>query len=131
MNVVYAQPHADFAMDSATSCAGNTVHFSDNNLSTAPGSSVTGWNWNFGDPASGANNTSTLQNPNHLYATPGGYQVKHWVTSAAGCPSDTMTRSVTVVALPTASFTVSSPLCATQLVTLTSTSSTGVGSITN
>jgi gliding motility-associated-like protein len=128
MNVVYAQPHADFAMDSATSCAGNTVHFTDN-LSTAPGSSVTGWNWNFGDPASGANNTSTLQNPNHLYATPGTYQVKHWVTSAASCPSDTMTKTVTVVALPTASFTVSTPLCATKTVTLTSTSTTATGSI--
>src|ERR1044071_3779968 len=71
----------------------------------SPGSTVTGWNWNFGDPPSGANNTSTLQNPNHLYTTLGTYQVKHWVTSAAGCPSDTMIKAVTVVALPTASFT--------------------------
>src|SRR2546430_16079152 len=33
MDRVYAQPHADFNMDSATSCAGNTVHFTDNSNS--------------------------------------------------------------------------------------------------
>src|SRR5436853_3085719 len=44
-----------------------------------------------------------------------------------------MTKTVTVVALPTASFTVSNPLCATQNVTFTSTSTPGAGntSITN
>src|SRR4029079_1645190 len=55
----------------------------------------------------------------------------HWVTSAASCPSDTMTKTVTVVPLPTVSFTVSSPLCASQLVTLTSTSTPGAGTINN
>ncbi|MFM7710018.1 MAG: hypothetical protein ACKO5C_03815, partial [Ferruginibacter sp.] len=31
---------------------------------------VTAVNWNFGDPNSGANNTSTLTNPNHLFSAP-------------------------------------------------------------
>ena len=57
--------------------------FAPNNL--APGQSVQftdisnptpiSWAWNFGDPASGANNTSTLQNPTHVFATAGSYNV--------------------------------------------------------
>ncbi len=51
-----------------------TVTFND--LSTAGGGLVvSGWNWNFGDPASGANNVSTLQNPIHIYTAPGIYLV--------------------------------------------------------
>ncbi len=123
MNTVYAQPHADFSMDSATSCSGGTVHFTDN--SNAPNSTVTQWFWNFGDGG-----TSTLQNPSHSYAAPGTYLVKHWVISAASCMSDTMTKTVTVVPSPTASFTVSSPLCATQNITFTSTSVPNFGTIT-
>ncbi len=44
---------------------------------TTVGSNCTiiGWNWDFGDPASGANNTSTLQNPTHLFSSPGIYNV--------------------------------------------------------
>ena len=124
MNQVFAQPHADFTMDSATSCSGNTVHFTDN--SNAPGSTVSNYFWDFGDgtpPGSGP------ANPSHLYATPGPYTVKHWVTSAATCMSDTMPRTVTVVPLPTASFTVSSPLCQASTITFTSTSNANAGII--
>ena len=31
--------------------------------------------WNFGDPASGSNNTSTLENPSHIFTSPGSYTV--------------------------------------------------------
>ena len=31
------------------------------------------WSWNFGDPASGSTNTSSLQNPTHIYSAPGTY----------------------------------------------------------
>lgn len=33
------------------------------------------FSWNFGDPASGASNTSTLQNPTHTFSAPGTYTV--------------------------------------------------------
>ena len=33
------------------------------------------WSWNFGDPASGASNTSTLQNPTHIFSAPGIYTI--------------------------------------------------------
>ena len=32
--------------------------------------------WDFGDPASGADNTSTLANPTHFYSTPGTYTIR-------------------------------------------------------
>lgn len=41
---------------------------------TSVGSSLT-YMWNFGDPASGANNTSTAQNPTHLFGKCGTYNV--------------------------------------------------------
>ncbi len=39
--------------------------------------------WNFDDPASGANNTSTLFNPTHLFTTSGSFNVSMTIT--AGC----------------------------------------------
>ncbi len=49
--------------------SGNTVTFTDFSIA-GPGTTITGWNWNFGDT-----NTSTLQNPVHTYATAGTYTV--------------------------------------------------------
>lgn len=46
---------------------------------------ITSWSWNFGDPASGINNTSTLQNPTHTYPLPGWYLACLYIT--AGQPS--------------------------------------------
>ncbi|MEW6469801.1 MAG: gliding motility-associated C-terminal domain-containing protein [Bacteroidota bacterium] len=45
----------------------------------------TTWYWNFGDPNSGANNTSTQQNPTHQYSGAGTYTVMQVVTNASGC----------------------------------------------
>jgi PKD repeat protein len=36
---------------------------------------ISNWRWDFGDPASGISNTSTLQNPQHAYLLPGTYNV--------------------------------------------------------
>ena len=33
------------------------------------------WNWNFGDSSSGSNNTSNIENPSHIYWTPGIYAI--------------------------------------------------------
>ncbi len=43
----------------------------------------TGYLWNFGDPASGAFNTSTIFNPNHTFSGPGNYTVT--LTSNGPC----------------------------------------------
>lgn len=50
--------------------------------------------WNFGDPLSGANNTSTLANPVHNFSSNGIYTVSVITNSAQG--SDTITQQITV-----------------------------------
>jgi PKD repeat protein len=69
------KPVANFTFSPNGVCAGSTVTF--NNTSTAPGAAI--YNWNFGDAASGASNFATTTNTgttvNHVYNTPGIYQV--------------------------------------------------------
>lgn len=60
---------------------GTTVQFTDQ-TATAVTNPVTSWSWDFGDPPSGANNTSTLQNPVHVFTAPGWYLVCLYVTAA-------------------------------------------------
>lgn len=54
------------------------------------------WNWDFGDPTSGAANTSTVQNPNHTYNTPGTYTVS--LTAGSVCSGMAIfTKTVTIL----------------------------------
>ncbi|MBL7741799.1 MAG: PKD domain-containing protein [Chitinophagaceae bacterium] len=123
---IYAEPKAVFPLP-AEVCLGTTMNFTDQ--STAAGSSVTQWLWNFGDAT-----TATTQNPSHTYTAAGTYTVTLSVTSAVGCqsvsPANIATQTVTVNALPTAGFNVSLPGCVGQGVTFTSTSVPNSGTIT-
>lgn len=94
---VFAQPTANFSADKLTGCTPLLVKFTD--LST--GGAVS-WNWEFGN-----GNTSTLQHPSVIYATPGVYTVKLTVKDAANVSSvKTQASYITVYAQPTADFTV-------------------------
>lgn len=64
--------------------------------------------WDFGDPASGALNTSTDPTPTHLYQNPGTYSIKLTVFDQTTCNkvSDT-TISILVSPRPTAAYTFS------------------------
>ncbi|MGC8866449.1 MAG: PKD domain-containing protein [Bacteroidales bacterium] len=95
---VYASPEANFNT-SITQC--NHVSFTD--LSLSQDTLINAWLWNFGDPASGFNNVSTLNNPVHIYNQPGTYQVTLVVWTAAGCV-DTAISSLTITT-PQANFT--------------------------
>lgn len=53
------------------------------------------WQWNFGDYGS-PNNTSTQQNPTHIYSDEGTYTVWLVVTSIQGC-KDSISKEVSVV----------------------------------
>jgi PKD repeat protein len=76
----------------------------------------TSYLWEFGDGT-----TSTLQNPTHTYANGGTYTVKLTTTNA--CGSTSITKTVSLIPAPEASFTTSgSPGCAPQTVTFTNTS---------
>ncbi len=85
-------------------CPPLCVNFTD--LSTAGGGTIVSWLWNFGDPASGTGNNSTLQNPSHCYNASGFYDVTLTVTSSNGCTSTLLiSQFVQVFEVPTAAFT--------------------------
>jgi len=60
-----------------------TYHFFDTSLGNP-----TNWEWNFGDPESGANNVSTLKNPTHIFAFAGVHVVCHSI-HGTNCQSST------------------------------------------
>jgi PKD repeat protein len=66
--------------------------------------------WDFGEPASGSNNTSTAQSPSHTYAAAGTYHVKLTATDSKGAASAVADSTVTVSTTggqgPQAGFTV-------------------------
>lgn len=79
-------------------CSGTSVDFTD--LSTfLPGNGVASWAWDFGDPASGPDNTSTDQNPGHTYANGGNYTVTLTITAVDGCVA-TMSKEIMVRSAP-------------------------------
>jgi len=84
-SAVFNHPVANFSFPGFVACSGATVNFT-NSSSNNPVSYL----WNFGDPASGGNNTSTLTNPNHVYAIPGTYYVTLTATNSYGCSSITL-----------------------------------------
>jgi PKD repeat protein len=71
-------------------CSGNTSL----SFPSQYGGGASSYNWNFGDIASGANNTSNVANPTHIFSSNGSYIIKLITTSA--CGSDTIIKSVTV-----------------------------------
>jgi PKD repeat protein len=90
------------AFISAGNCEGNPVSFTDQ--STVSGTqTISTWNWDFGDPASGTGNTSILKNPTHSYATPGTYIVKLITFTGNNC-SDTLTKNITIKPNPSVDF---------------------------
>lgn len=99
-------PVANFAY-SSNSCADKAVQFTDYSQLNG-GGAVVGWQWNFGDPTSGTNNSSPLQNPVHIYAASGTYFVTMIISSTSGCP-DTIAKSITVQMKPKALFSANSP----------------------
>ncbi len=81
---------AAFSVNNA--CSGTPVTFT-NNSKYAVGLAYN-WLWDFGDGT-----TSNMQQPSHLYASGGTYQVKLVLTSPAGC-SDSVTLPVTIYSKP-------------------------------
>jgi gliding motility-associated-like protein len=110
----------------APNCQNKSISFTDASLANA--GSVSSWQWDFGDPGSGSNNTSTLQNPTHVYAAPGPYTVTLIVTTNKGCVSAPITKQVVVNQRPSAAFT--APVaCSADNAQFTESSSISTGSI--
>jgi PKD repeat protein len=67
--------------------------FTDESTPGVDGPAIVGWAWNFGDPGSNAQDTSTEENPSHTFSAPGAYTVTLTITDADGLSSMT-TRQV-------------------------------------
>ncbi|HEY0026097.1 MAG TPA: S8 family serine peptidase [Longimicrobium sp.] len=72
---------------------GVAVQF-DGSASNDPNGKPVTFAWNFGDPASGAANASTLASPTHTYLRAGSYTVTLTVKDAAGLTTTTTTTAV-------------------------------------
>jgi PKD repeat protein len=80
-------PAVDFSADDTTPLVGQTVTFT----ATNTGGQVDSWLWNFGD-----GQTSTLQNPTHVYATEGTFTVSLTTTGPDYSDSETKNNYIQV-----------------------------------
>ncbi|MEP7237406.1 MAG: PKD domain-containing protein [Ferruginibacter sp.] len=123
-------PTPDFSYTAPT-CDTRTISFTDNSL---PNTGVlTNWAWDFGDPASGAANTSNVQNPTHIFSAPNtgpGYTVTLTITTSKGCINAVpFPKNVIVNYRPQAGFIVPD-VCINDVATaFTDTSKIAVGTI--
>ena len=100
--VILEAPDVKFTL--STACApegGETVTFENQ---TTPASIIGSWDWNFGDPASGADNQSNLANPTHYYQMPGQVTISLTATTQQGC-MDTYELDTLISSQPVADFT--------------------------
>lgn len=73
---VFNVPTIDFMIENGLKCAPYDAHFTDMSTSDTPIQYI----WDFGDGT-----TSTLQNPSHIYYTPGMYNVTLSIITTEGC----------------------------------------------
>lgn len=85
-------PQVNFTANNV--CDGTPMNFSDQSTGTGNNS----WSWNFGDPSS-PTNTSSTQHPNHTFTTAGTYSVTLVVSNSSGCQGQSQ-QTVTVNANP-------------------------------
>ncbi len=91
---------ADFEYEGA--CIGEQINFTD--LSTfLPSENIVDWQWDFGDPASGGDNVSSLESPVHTFTNNGTYQVMLTVTNDDGCQS-VKVKDITIYNNPAVDF---------------------------
>ena len=95
---VNAAPSAEFSNDSPLGAAPQLVTFTDESTALTQ---VDGWSWNFGDGTA----LSIMQNPTHVYATSGTFNVTLTASVSNPPASNSITHQVVINSLPTASFT--------------------------
>ena len=89
-------------------------------LCSAASTSYSALSWNFGDPASGNSNSSTVQSPSHLYSSAGNYSVT--LILYYPCSVDTITLPVTISSTgPSLSLSGTFTICRGQSATITAT----------
>ena len=116
----FVKPVADFSVTGY--CSKNIITF--RNLTTIGLNERFGSSWLFGDGES-----MNEANPTHIYATAGTKTVKYLATSQFGC-TDSMIKTITVLASPEASFT-HGAVCNIKPVIFINTTAEPVGVVTS
>ncbi len=105
-----------------TKCESFEVSFFDSSSGSVP---IQNWSWDFGD-----GNTSSQQNPSHIFNAYGSYTVKLTVETVGGCNRfATIQKNIILESKPVADFTNTST-CIGKPVSFTDNSSTAFGNIT-
>ena len=94
-------PTASFSPSTNSICAGESINFTD-----ASSDNPTTWLWDFGDTE-----TSTEQNPTHVYTTSGTYTVSLTATNGSGSNMIVMTDVIAVNGLPSVSAGTNQTIC--------------------
>ena len=104
----------------------SSIYFSINPVCSGTGYSISSVEWDFGDPVSAANNTSTAYSPTHLFTSNGTYLVRV-IRTFAGCTSmkDTAFQQL-LIAQPQTTVTPQSFPCSANSVTAATSGGTGV-----
>ena len=123
LSSVYPQAKAAFQV-LTENCLRDSTFFTDQ--TDGKGSNVAKWRWSFGNTK-----TDTLQNPVHLYASTGTYNVQLFAITDKGCYSDTIVQPVTVNPLPTADFILMTPFCETRALSFVDQSVANAGTLSN
>lgn len=86
-NCSITSPNVSIVPNNTVFCVNSPLSFQTN--TSEPGLTFA---WDFGDPASGANNTSNSTEPSHLFSNTGNYIIS--VIATNGCASDTDTMTI-------------------------------------
>jgi PKD repeat protein len=103
---INSTPQPDFSIGAPPFSCSNVLTPFQNNTPVLTDSNITGWVWQFNDPAAG---TSSQQNPSYTFASSGTYNVNLQASTDAGCVNS-VTKPVTISQSPIADFSVG-PSC--------------------
>ena len=119
---VNASPSSDFSFDSV--CGKTPVSFKFLASVASPSfiPDISWGSWDFGD----GNIETAIRNPQHIYQTPGTYDVSLFVRSSDQCV-DTVTKRIKVFDFPIVDFTVSQTQCTGKEIQFTDISATPDG----
>jgi gliding motility-associated-like protein len=109
-NITSCQKSIISTIISPTVLCTKTVSF--NSTVTYTGPNTVAYTWDFGDPASGITNVSTLSNPIHTFTDTGFYTVTFtaYDITSPNC-KDVVTKTIRVISPVSANFSSTQPLC--------------------
>ena len=93
-------PNVNFTADGVCVSSEDTISFTNTTLNK---DMVSGWKWNFDDPASGSSNTSTMEETDHIFTSGGMHTITLIGETTLGC-SDTLMKDINFHERPVGSF---------------------------